>query len=107
MFIQNCTVLRADGRLIHIPNYRTEIAHRSFVVGSALLWNTLPSQIRKSRSLSSSNYLLKVHLLGRGLGDCVSLVDLSAGAGSGFLSGLGGVGLVINYVMRETCSITC
>ena len=35
----------------------------------------------------------------------VSLVDSSAGADSGLLSGLGGVGLVINYVMIETCSI--
>ena len=65
-------VLRGDGRLIHIPTHRTEIAQRSFVVGSARLWNTLPSHIRKSRSLSSFHSLLKVHLLGRGLGDGVT-----------------------------------
>ena len=60
--IQN-RVLRADGRLIHIPTHRTEIANRSFVVGSDRLWNTLPSHIRKSRSLSSQ--FLSISLLNR------------------------------------------
>ena len=90
-------VLRADGRLIHISTDRTEIANRSFVVGSARLWNTLPSHIRKSRSLSSFHYSLKVHLLG-GV-DCITgwFIDSPAGAGSG----LGAVGLVIYKLCIE------
>ena len=97
-------VLRADGRLIHIPTRRTEIAHRSFV-GSVVEY-TLPSHIRKSRSLSSSITYSRCICSGGGW-VTVSLVDSSARAGPGLLSGLGGVGLVINYVMRETCSIQC
>ena len=66
-------ILRADGKLIHIPNNRAEIAKRSFVVSSARLWNALPSHIRTSLSLFSFHYSLKAHLLRRaGLGDCVT-----------------------------------